>query len=132
MAEVAQPSPSSSGSGWGQSAQHPSVSSSGSRSGRPPSDSGGWGASASGEIDRGRAVGVCGSCLNAVHETDLHTGAEKLKDGRLHCKACAAQLKAGTICSKCYQRFSQKELRGKQVATHKSRAYHRACIKRSR
>ena len=84
----------------------------------------GWGAAAV-----VKPIGVCGSCLNPVHEHDLAAGAERLSDGRLHCRSCTTQLVSGTLCMRCYQRFTQQELRSGGVATHQSRAYHRACLR---
>ncbi|MEZ6186989.1 MAG: hypothetical protein R3F62_18520 [Planctomycetota bacterium] len=122
MAEVLQPrlqQTPPTGTGWGQSAQHPAT-----RAASTSTSDSGWGAAAV-----AKPVGVCGACLSPVHEHELGAGAERLSDGRLHCRSCTSQLHAGTICARCYQRFSQAQLRAREVVARQSRAYHKGCIR---
>ncbi|MGE0707378.1 MAG: hypothetical protein AB7N76_04490 [Planctomycetota bacterium] len=95
--------------GWGQQAA--------------PARATGWGRSA-----QVRQVGVCTGCLAPVTDQDLQSGkGERFPDGRMHCPSCTNRLVAGLICSRCYNRITRADMKGRDLVIQGGRVVHARC-----
>jgi hypothetical protein len=74
------------------------------------------------------AASVCTACLANVPEDEIARNvAERLSDGRVHCRRCLSKLMAGNMCSECYRPVARTELKSGSALARGGRAIHRAC-----